>query len=140
MDTGNRIVAEARRWLGTPYHPQGDLLGVGVDCAMLLVRVFCDLQLVPMIDPRPYPPDWHLHRGEERFLGWITDRAVRVKDPLPGDVALYRFGRCVSHGGIVDEVTPEVTIIHASLTAKCVERAEVRCWPDRFVGYWRVKT
>ena len=139
MTAQDRIVAEARRYLDTPYHPGADVLGVGIDCAMLLVRVFCDTGLVPMIDPRPYPPDWHLHRGEERFLGWIQDRANRVKNPEPGDVALFRYGRCVSHGGIVDCIEPDVTMIHASLSAGVVERAEIRAWPDRFVGYWRVK-
>jgi cell wall-associated NlpC family hydrolase len=141
---GAIIVAEARRWLGVRYHPGADLLAPGdkggVDCAMLLVRVFCDLGLVPNLDPRPYPPDWHLHRGEERFLGWITDRATRVDAPQPGDVALFRYGRCVSHGGIVDCIEPDITMIHASLSAGVVERAEIRAWPDRLVGYWRVNT
>lgn len=134
------IVTEAERWAGTPYHHAGDVLGVGVDCAMLLVRVFCDLLLVPMIDPRPYPPDWHLHRSEERFLGWVQQHAVRVHAPEPGDVPLFRFGRALSHGGIVCEVTDqEVYMIHADMAARCVVRAEVRSYQDRLVGYWRVK-
>ena len=105
---------------------------------MLIVRVYCDLGLVPAIDPRPYPPDWHMHRSEERFLGWIQQYAERVDTPAPGDVALFRYGRCVSHGGIVESIDHEVVMIHASLSAGCVERAEVRAWPDRFSGFWRV--
>ena len=137
-DQGARIVAEARRWEGTPYRHQGDVLGVGVDCAMILVRVFCDLGLVPMIDPRPYATDWHLHRSEEKYLSWVMDYATKVDDPQPGDVALFKFGRCLSHGGIVDQVTPEITMIHADQGAGCVERAEVRRWANRLAGYWRV--
>ena len=38
-----KIVAEARSWIGTPYHNCADIKGVGVDCGMLLVRVFVDL-------------------------------------------------------------------------------------------------
>lgn len=132
------IVAAAQRWLGTPYHHAADVLGVGVDCAMLIVRVYCDLGLAPAIDPRPYPRDWHLHRSEERFLGWIKQYAEPVDVPAAGDVALFRYGRCVSHGGIVESTDSEIVMIHASLTARCVERAEVRAWPDRFKGFWRV--
>lgn len=135
---GEAIVAEARRWLRTPYHPMGDVLGVGVDCAMLPVRVFTALGLLPAdVEPRPYPPDWHLHRSDEKFLGWVERFAVPVDDPQPGDLALFKFGRCLSHGGIVCDITPEIYMIHADMKAGCVERAEVRRWADRLAGYWR---
>jgi hypothetical protein len=73
---------------------------------MLIVRVFVDTGLCAPFDPRPYPPDWHLHRGEERYLGFVFDRCHEVETPRPGDVAVYRFGRCYSHGGIVTEIVP----------------------------------
>lgn len=138
-DRGELIVREAKRWLDTPYHHAGDVLGAGVDCAMLLVRVFCDSGLVPPFDPRPYPPDWHLHRSAERFLGWIAQFAERAESPQPGDVALFKFGRCVSHGGIVETIEPEPVMIHADLESGCVCRCEVRRFADRVAGYWRVK-
>jgi NlpC/P60 family putative phage cell wall peptidase len=137
-DQGAQIVAETRRWLNTPYRHQADILGLGTDCAMLLVRVFCDLGIVPLFDPRPYPPDWHLHRSEERYLGGVTRYAVQVDEPQPGDVALFKFGRCLSHGGIVETTSPDIIMIHADMRAGCVERAEVRRWADRLAGYWRV--
>ena len=68
------IVREARSWVRTPYHAQADIKGAGVDCGMLLVRVFVDSGLVPPFDPRPYADDWYLHRSEERYLGFIFDR------------------------------------------------------------------
>ena len=112
-DRGNaserpRVVAEARRWIGTPYHPAADVLGAGVDCGMLIVRVFVDTGLVPPFDPRPYPPDWHLHRSEERYLGFVFDRCheVPVADAAPGDVIVFRYGRCHAHGGIVIRADP----------------------------------
>jgi len=101
MDIRERIVAEARTWLGTPYHHQGKVKGVGVDCAMILVDVYRQVGLIPEIDPRPYPPDWHLHRDEERYLGWVQQYGKEVETPKPGDVVLFKFGRCLSHGGIV---------------------------------------
>src|SRR5208282_6192188 len=97
------VVAEARSWIGTPYHHCADVKGRkgGIDCAMLLVRVYCDLKLVEPFDPRPYPPDWMMHRDDERYLGFLLSRARMVQTPGPGDVVLFRVGRCFSHGGIV---------------------------------------
>lgn len=136
--TQDRIVAEAQRWIGTPYRHQGDIIGVGVDCAMFLVRAFSDLGVIAAFDPRPYATDWHLHRSEEKYLDGVMRYAVKVDEPQPGDVALFKFGRCISHAGIVDQITPEITMIHADLSAGRVERTEVRRWADRLAGYWRV--
>ena len=104
-DLHRRVVDEARTWLGTPWHHEGDVKGAGVDCAMLLVRVFGVVGLIPPIDPRPYPIDHMLHSGQERFLGWLQQFAQPVSyvDPQPGDVLVYRVGRCFSHGAIVTE-------------------------------------
>jgi cell wall-associated NlpC family hydrolase len=119
------VVAEARSWVGTPYHNCADIKGAGVDCGMLLVRVFVDTGLCPVFEPRPYPADWHLHRSEERYLGFVFDRAGEVPAPLPGDLMVLRFGRCYSHGGIVTKVRP-LTIVHAYASARRVIEEEVR--------------
>ena len=137
------VIDSARQWLGTPYHHMADVKGVGCDCAMLLVRVFCDLGLVAPFDPRPYTRDWHLHRGEERYLDLLLARARQVEAPEPGDVALFKYGRCYSHGGIVTRSRP-LTIIHAFHPARVVLEEEVarnaeiaaRLGEVRFASYW----
>jgi len=111
IDTST-IVAEARSWVGTPYHHAADIKGVGVDCAMLLLRVYADLGLVAPFDPRPYTTDWMLHRSDEIFMGHLFGHATEVETPEPGDVILFKFGRCYSHGGIVTCANP-LTIVHA---------------------------
>jgi len=118
------VLAEARSWIGTPYHNCADIKGVGVDCGMLLVRVFVDLKLCTPFDPRPYPVDWHLHRSEERYLGFIFDRSAEATEPLPGDVMVFRYGRCYSHGGIVTAAAP-LRIVHAYYQARTVIEDEV---------------
>ncbi len=135
MTTREAIVAAAQSWVGTPYHHAADVKGAGVDCAMLLVRVFCDLKLAPPFDPRPYPHDWMLHRSEERFLGWVARFAKRVEVAQPGDVALFHFGRCVSHGAILCDGD---YMIHANLRGGCVQRAEFRSYAERLHSYWSV--
>lgn len=110
MNIREQIVAEAQTWLGTPYHHQGCLKNVGVDCGMILVAVFHAVGLIPQIDPRPYPHDWHLHRDDERYLGWLTQFGREVRQPESGDVAVWRFGRTFSHGTIY---VGQNQIIHA---------------------------
>jgi len=145
-DQRGAVVAEARKWLGTPYHNCADVRGAGVDCGMLIVRVFVDTGLCEPFDPRPYPPDWHLHRGEERYLGFVFDRCAEVPAPRRGDVAVFKIGRCYSHGGIVTGDAP-LTIVHAYQRARCVIEdvvardkflADVRREP-RFFSYWSAK-
>lgn len=114
-----RVVAAARAWIGTPYHPCADIRAVGVDCGMLLVRVFVDSGLCRPFDPRPYASDWHLHRGEERYLGFVFDRCHERAVAGPGDVIVFRYGRCYAHGAIVTAAAP-LTIVHAYSPAGCV--------------------
>jgi cell wall-associated NlpC family hydrolase len=131
------VVAEALTWLNTPYHHHGRLKGVGTDCAMLLCEVYRVCGLIPFIDPRPYPPDWHLHRGEERYLHWVEDYADPVESPAPGDVALYKFGRAVSHGGIVVDWP---LIVHADIREGVVLADGTQGRLDgKLSGFWRVR-
>lgn len=104
------VITEARRWLNTPYQHRQHLIGVGVDCAWLLIEVFFAAGLMPLIDPGAYAQDWHLHRSEERYLGWLELFGREIESPQPGDVAVWQFGRTYSHGAIV---VNEYQVIHA---------------------------
>ena len=111
MTSRSQVTAEARRWIGTPYHHHGRVLGVGVDCAQILCAVYEACGLVEYIDPGNYARDWHLHRSEELYLGWLLKAgATEVPSSQPGDVAVFRFGRTWSHGGIVIE---DGQVVHA---------------------------
>lgn len=107
------VINEAITWLKTPFRNCADIKGEqgGVDCAMLLTRCFVDTGALLPFDPRPYPPQWHVHHDEERFLKLITEQlgAIEIVDELPrvGDIAVYHWGRCYSHGALIinkDEV------------------------------------
>lgn len=91
--------------------------GVGVDCSMLLVAVYHAGGLIPDVEPRPYPPDWHLHRSEEKYLGWLQQLGHEVAEPEVGDVVVWRFGRCFAHGGIY---IGGGEIVHAYLGKGCI--------------------
>ena len=120
-----------------------DIKGVGVDCAMLLVRVYCDLGLVERFDPRPYTQDWMMHRNEERYLGFLLKRARMVETPG------MRRRRPVPHRPLLRpwrnrrEAEP-LTIIHAFMPAGVVLEDEVarsaelaeRLPTAKFASYW----
>lgn len=119
-----RVVEIARSWLGTPYVSNAMVRGAGIDCAMLLVAVYRAAGHIPEeLDPRPYPAQWHLHRGEEQYRNIVQMFAREVpgppeRAPLSGDVVLFKVGRLFAHGGIV---TDWPKIIHARAPFKCME-------------------
>lgn len=108
--TREAVVAETFTWLKTPYHHYAGIKGVGTDCAFILIKVYANVGMIDDFVPPVYPIDWALHRGEELYLGFVKRYAHKVDKPKPGDVALYRYGRCVSHAGIV---ISDDSIIHA---------------------------
>lgn len=99
--TRNRVLKAALSWSATPWVHQARVKGVGVDCAQFLCAVYEEVGLIPHVDPRPYPRDWHFHRDDERFLRWLGLYADEVVKPMRGDVAVFKFGRTFSHGSIV---------------------------------------
>lgn len=119
MTTRAAVVAEGLSWLGTPYHHCADVRGAGVDCAMLLVRVYQACGLTPMdFDPRPYSPQWHLHRSDELYLQWLAAaKAVPTDKPQAGDVAIWKIGRTYSHAAIL---ISDTDVVHARQDARCV--------------------
>lgn len=96
-----KVAQEAATWLGTLYHHQARVKGVGVDCALLLCEVYHAAGVVPQIDPRPYPQNWHMHRDAERYLAWVEQFAkITEAEPQIGDLILFKFGRAFSHAAI----------------------------------------
>jgi cell wall-associated NlpC family hydrolase len=109
--TRGDVVREALSWEATPYHHRARIKGVGVDCAQFPAAVYEAVGLIPHIAPA-YSPQWMLHRDEEQYLGWVRRFACEIprEEAGPGDFAIWKFGRCYSHGAIVIDL-PEV--IHA---------------------------
>ncbi len=109
------VVAEALSWIGTPYRPAQRIKGPngGVDCLTFVVEVFgrCGFATRHYDELPYYPQDWHLHRDDERYMGGVLEYAREIPGPPePGDIVLFRIGRCFAHGGVTIE-WPEM--IHA---------------------------
>jgi NlpC/P60 family putative phage cell wall peptidase len=138
-----QVVAEAKSWLGTPYHHHARIKGVGVDCAQLLCAVYEACGCVPHIDLGNYAHDWHLHRGEEAFFRWLA--AVGAKSlpsdeqPEPGDVAVFRYGRAFSHGAVVVERGSPGSVVHAYIGRGVIcSRLDQEPLQGRMMRLWRL--
>jgi len=138
------VVAEAEKWIGTPYHTNGAVLGAGIDCGMLLVRAFVDTGIVKPFDPRPYPAQWAFHQSAERYLTIVESlsREFDDREPKPADLVLFRFGKCWAHGGIIKEWP---LMIHANPTVNpyapcriddCATNSDLGWRKKRFFSPW----
>lgn len=98
----DRIVKEARSWIGTPYHHKSMIKGVGVDCGGLLYQVY--KPIIPAIGtfPSSYAEDWSMHKDDnEIYLDFIMPYVIEVPFPIVGGVSVWKYGRNYAHGSIV---------------------------------------
>ena len=89
----HHVVTAARGWLGTPYHDQASLKGVGCDCLGLARGVWRDVVGPEPTSVPPYTRDW----GEVSDREVLADNALRWMTPVPrdeattGDLVLFRM-------------------------------------------------
>lgn len=132
------IVVAARGWIGTPYHHQASLRGIGTDCLGLVRGIWRDLYGVDAEVAPPYSRDWAEATSHETML----DAAARHLAPIavhalaPGDVMIFRLrtGFVAKHAAIL--ATNE-TMIHAMEGAPVSEVAFSRWWQRRVAGAFR---
>ena len=135
---GEEALAEARSWLGTPYHHQASCKGVGADCLGLLRGVWRSLFETEPEDMPAYTPDWSETTGFE-VLAEGAARHLIAKDrdqAAPGDVLLFRMkGASVAkHLGIQSEIGPTPKFIHAYSRHGVVENHLSAAWARRVVA------
>lgn len=111
------VVNMAKEWLGTPYHPNGDVKGAGVDCIRLIQRCFIDSNIITDFALPHYAPQWALHQTSELLIeGLLTYSHEIFELPQRGDVAVFRIGKCWGHSSIVVEWP---VLIHANPPGSC---------------------
>ena len=133
------VILAAEQWIGTPYHHHARVMGVGVDCAQLLVAIALEVKLLNARQAElvpNYPPEWHLHNREEHLLEYMELMGcVETSTPEPGDIMCFKFGRTCSHVGIL--VSP-TQFIHACLrSGKVVVNSLNGDWETRWVKTYR---
>ena len=126
-----RVIFEARKFIGTPYHHQAALCGVGCDCLGLVRGVWRGLYGFEPESPTPYERSWAIADGDETLRDAARRHLYEIEPEkfAAGDVLLFRWRGDVTarHLGIATSLTH---MIHAH------EGAVVAEVP---IGLWRRK-
>ena len=126
------VIAAARAWLGTPYHDQASLRGVGCDCLGLARGVWREMVGAETFPIPPYSRDWGeigprevLAEGARRMMA-----EVALADAVTGALVLFRMApRAIAkHVGIL--TTPD-SFIHSYERLGVIEEVLTPIWRRR---------
>jgi NlpC/P60 family putative phage cell wall peptidase len=128
----DHVIAIARSWLGTPYHDQASLKGVGCDCLGLARGVWREVVGPEPLPIPPYSRDWG-ENGPREVLAEAARRMmveIAVERVAPSALILFRMRpRAIAkHVGIVAGPT---TFIHAYERLGVIEEPLTRTWRRR---------
>lgn len=129
------IVRLARTWIGTPYHHQASLAGIGTDCLGLIRGIWRALYGREPVELPAYTRDWSEASGCETLLEAARRHLVEVNkaDAQPGDVLVFRLRPTLpaKHVGIL---ATGITMIHAMENAPVAEVALSNWWRRRITA------
>jgi NlpC/P60 family putative phage cell wall peptidase len=136
------IIAEARRWVGTPFHHQAALRGVGCDCAGLIrgVGEACGvLSITPELWARyanyaRLPNPDRMRQALEVFLRPLPSDQVRL-----GDVLWLQWREDLPmHLALVAAHEGRPMLIHSTIEfGRVVEHGLTAEWFSRIHSAWR---
>jgi NlpC/P60 family putative phage cell wall peptidase len=136
--TPTHIVALARTWLGTPYHHQASLRGVGCDCIGLVRGIYRELYGREAERVPGYTRDWAEASGIETLIEAGRRHLIEIApaDAQPGDVLVFRYrgGSVAKHVGILATAD---SMIHAMDGAAVCEVALSPWWRRRLAATFR---
>ena len=135
------VISAARGWIGTPFHHQGRLKNVGVDCLGLLVGIAEELNLCnengePLVkhDALDYG---HLP-DEKRLMGNLKKHCRGARKIKSGLIGLFEIDGTARHLGVFGEQNGYVTLIHAYAPARqVVEHRFDKQWEAKLVKLFR---
>jgi NlpC/P60 family putative phage cell wall peptidase len=126
------VVTAARRWLGTPYHEQASVRGIGCDCLGLARGVWREV-----VGPEPFPmPPYSRDWGETGPCEVLADGAqacsieIEPSQAGPGALLIFRMvPRAIAkHVGILTESD---RFIHAYERIGVIEESLTMPWRRR---------
>lgn len=137
------VVAEARTWVGTRWHHQGALKGIGCDCIGLVAGVAHELGMPEadrwLADYRRLaytraPDPVMLTAAAQEYLAEIG-----FEELAPGDVALFRIGLRPQHFGIVTALAPRGLVHAYAPSRRVVENTFEGQWAAACCGAFRYR-
>jgi len=140
-----RIVKAARSWLGTPYHDQASVKGVGCDCLGLIRGVWREVVGPEPMPVPPYSRDWG-EAGPHEVLADAARAAmieIDIAEARTGDVVLFRMraGAIAKHAGILTSPAQGARphrFIHAYERTGVIEEYLTEPWHRRIAFAFRV--
>ncbi len=126
------VVAEARKWIGTPYKHQHSTMDHGCDCLGLVRGIWRN---VVGSEPRPVPSyssRWDEVDKTEILLNTVKDLFDETDVPQTGDVLVFRTRRGVvaKHCAIMTEHN---RMVHSYNNIGVMECYIVPWWKSRLV-------
>ena len=147
--TPERIVAQARTWLGTKYHHQGRLKksnrgSGGCDCIGLVIGVIDELGIEDGEGNSLVSADemnYSMYPEQGRLVGSISRHLLEVKpeEQQVGDLLLFRTFKDPQHVGLLtDYPTGGAGLIHCNSSAgKVVEQPLTETWRRMLTHVYR---
>ena len=142
MHSPQEIIEQARTWIGTPYHHQARLKGIGCDCLGMVVGVADELGLkhesgvlLSSFDQTDYSrqPDG------ERLTRMLQSVLYEVpkEEAVPGDLVLFSIEGNPQHVGLISDYEG-LGVIHCyAPSRKVVEHRLDKKWQSRIVKVFR---
>ncbi len=138
MRPAEKAVAEARRWIGTPYRHQGSVRGAGADCLGLVRGIWRTLYGTEPAPVPAYGRDWAETGGAERLWQALSlhMREKPAGDAASGDVLLMRMkaGAPAKHLGVQTAAGTAAGFIHSYWGHGVVESPLSAPWARRIVA------
>ena len=134
MPNRPQIIAAARLWLGTPYHHQASLRGVGTDCLGLIRGLYRDVYGEEPEATPAYSRDWAEASGTEPLLAAARRHLIEI-DPQaaqPADVWVFRWRRSSAAKHVAILSAPG-RMIHA-IEGAPVSEVSLNAWWRRHVA------
>jgi len=132
--TRDDVVAEARRWIGTPYHHQASVRGIGTDCLGLVRGVWRTLHDAEAEAVPAYAHDWAEATGDEAMLAAARRHLIERDSAVvaAGDVLIFRYRThaVAKHVGILSGAN---SMIHA-IERRAVAEVPLGTWWRRHLA------
>lgn len=134
-----KLLAEAKEWIGTPYHTRGRIKQGGCDCGTFLLGVVENVGFIEHIDLPYYSEDVACHCAVPRYLMKIKEycNEVPIGSQKPGDILVFQFAgsKVPHHAGIVVD---DNYMIH-SYTRQGVIYSNIKGYVHALCGAYRLK-
>ena len=133
MTIADDFVAAARAYIGTPFHHQGRMPDVGLDCAGVIVcaAAACGIFIEDQQGYGRIPSNGLLQQAVEKHCVRVDTSSVET-----GDIMLFAFRNEPQHLAVYDHGL----LIHAySDVNRVVENSFDETWQHRLRGCWRLK-